>query len=285
MKLICVGAQKAGTTTLDALIRKYATDVEMPRIKETKFFLDEQFGEYNKGKEFYYNKYYTKSTNGDNRIEIDPEYLYFEDCADRIYDFSPDSKILIIVRDPIKRAISHYQMSKNRGYESLDFEEAIDKENERISRSFFEKNHFSYLTRGKYKNQISRFVERFGNENVKVVSFEYFVRNQREVLLDIASFAKFDVSQNILPIKENSASSPRFKLVRHIINDDNMIKKMASLVIKNKFLKMKIGGFITRINSKPGLEKTIVSEKQMVFLRSYFNDDIKYLASKYGIEY
>ena len=97
MKFICVGAQKAGTTTLDALIRNYASNVEMPKIKETKFFLNEQFNEFNQGEDFYYNKYYSERVDKNNIGEVDPEYLYFESCVDNIYNFNSDMKIIIIV--------------------------------------------------------------------------------------------------------------------------------------------------------------------------------------------
>ena len=60
MDFVCVGAQKAGTSSLDELLRKYSVGVGLPKIKETKFFLSEQFDEYDNGIEFYYQKYFSK---------------------------------------------------------------------------------------------------------------------------------------------------------------------------------------------------------------------------------
>jgi hypothetical protein len=283
MKFVCVGAQKAGTTTLDLLIRKYAIDVELPIIKETKFFLNEQSNEYKKGVDFYYQTYF-KGNNSD-KGEIDPEYLYFEECAELLYKFNQDLKILIIVREPIKRAISHYEMSKNRGYEELGFESAIRAEEKRIKESFFNKNHFSYLSRGKYKRQICKYVDKFGHKNVKVIAFEDFVKNQSYFLKEISSFCGFEILDEVTSVKANSATKTRSTLIRNLLNKDNSVKKLLARFITNKFLKMRIGGLITRLNSKSKTSKLILTADFESELRAYYREDYEYLNSEYDIKY
>lgn len=283
MDFVCVGAQKAGTSSLDELLRKYSVGVGLPKIKETKFFLSEQFDEYDNGIEFYYQKYFSKKNaiNG----EIDPEYLYFSECAKNLYDVNPKLKVIIIVRDPISRAISHFDMNLQRGYEKNTFEKAIEIESIRIKQGFYENNNFSYLARGRYKNQIERFVEFFGDENILLIQFEDFVCNQGKYLKSIAEFLNIQLKKNIIELKSNEGKDNKSLLIRDLLFSDNIFRKVASKIVKNKFLKIKIGHFINKINSKPQNSKTCISAGLEKELHLYFKEDIDFLRDFYDIKY
>lgn len=283
LKFVCVGAQKAGTSTLDSLLRRHSKNVELPKVKETKFFLKEQFNEYGKGFNYYFTHYFCN--NNFDKIEIDPEYLYFEESAKKLYEINKELKVLIIVREPIARAISHYQMSVSRGYETLTFDKAIKEEANRIKDNFFNKNHFSYLDRGKYKNQIERYISLFGRDNVKVIKFEDFIVKQEVTLKSIATFAKITITESIGDIKENSANDPRSKIIRYMLYNDNIIKKLASLIIRNKFIKMKIGSYINKLNSGKKKQKVELTKELSLDLELYYQDDVTYLKQEFNIEY
>ncbi len=86
---------------------------------------------------------------------------FFDESLKRLQkyiDFS-SAKFIFILRDPVERAFSHYLVTYRRGLEPLSFEEAIEKEDERLSKGgFFERMHYSYVSRGFYLRQIKRFL-------------------------------------------------------------------------------------------------------------------------------
>jgi len=67
-----------------------------------------------------------------------PEYMYSDNVPQRLLDsLGPDIKLIVMLRNPVDRAFSQYQMSQRRGIENLSFECAIELESERVSKSLF----------------------------------------------------------------------------------------------------------------------------------------------------
>ena len=119
---LCIGAQKAGTTTLHDILSQHP-NLCLPVKKETHFFSNEEL--FSKGKK-HYSKYFIKYEDYDFFGEVDPEYSYCKDSAKRIYDMFGELKIIFIMRDPVERAYSNYLMTKRRGLEPHSFEDAIE---------------------------------------------------------------------------------------------------------------------------------------------------------------
>lgn len=115
----------------------------------------------------------------------------------RIAEKLPDVKIIVLLRNPTDRAISHYKMQKKRGIEERDIEQAINEEKKIIK---YEKNKvydnqysfyhqkLSYLDRGKYIEQLKVWYKYFDEEQIFVVESEEFFHNTEEVLYDIYDF-------------------------------------------------------------------------------------------------
>ena len=123
-----VGAQKSGTTTIhDWLDKNYK--IGLPKIKETHFFRDEEL--FSNGIDWYKCQYDSLSS---VKIagEVDPEYMFFPECVERIKTFVKAPKLIFILRDPLSRAYSHYLMSVRRGYENLAYINALLAENSRL---------------------------------------------------------------------------------------------------------------------------------------------------------
>ena len=125
-----LGAPKAGTTSLFYYLTEHP-QIYPSKFKETRFFLDEKL--YNKGFQFYLEKYFPKSENYKIRGEGTPAYLgNCEIVAPRIKKTleGNEPKFIIILRDPVERAWSNYQHRKRMEVEFLNFEQALaDEEN------------------------------------------------------------------------------------------------------------------------------------------------------------
>jgi len=137
--------------------------------------------------------------------------LYLPYVPERIYDTAPDAKIIILLRNPIERAYSHWWHWFSRGLEQLPFEEAISQDLDRIehgisfqgeegvelwTRNFdfaHGKNEFrTYIDSGYYSTQIRRYLTLFPTERVKVITLEDLSSTPAEMAVDLWSFLGVD---------------------------------------------------------------------------------------------
>jgi hypothetical protein len=109
--------------------------------------------------------------------ESSPYYAYHPDAAARIAADVPDARIFLLVRDPVERAWSHHRYETARGFETLDFQAALEREEQRLTTGdaaarAFAHRHFSYLGRSAYAAQVQRLHDHFRPEQVLVLEGE-----------------------------------------------------------------------------------------------------------------
>jgi hypothetical protein len=115
--------------------------------------------------------------------EASPYYLFHPLARDRIIETLPEVKLIVILRDPVRRAYSLWQQQTDLGVEPLSFEDAIDAERGRLEGerermladpSYFSRNlkHYSYLARGHYADSLERWFERVPRERFLIVRAE-----------------------------------------------------------------------------------------------------------------
>ncbi|MEB3343448.1 sulfotransferase domain-containing protein [Okeania sp.] len=201
---IIIGAHKCGTASL------YNYMIEHPQIlpaakKELHFFnWFSKAGNRKKaeGVEWYLSQFPTIS-NGENFItgEATPDYLVDPHTPQKMFKLLPDVKLIVLLRNPVDRAISHYHhnrgVSKKR--EPLPFKKAIEKESERLNqekeklifdenyRSLFYKN-YSYLERGIYIEQLEIWMNIFPREQFLILKSEDFFDNPNITLKEVFNF-------------------------------------------------------------------------------------------------
>lgn len=163
------GAQKGGTTALDAFLRSHDA-LCMAERKELHFFDDEErFG----GERVDYRAYEASfRPNAGHRLlgEATPIYLYWRAAPRRMHAYNPGMKWIVVLRDPVERAYSHWNMERQRGAETLPFADAIAAEAERCQRpDGLQHRVFSYVDRGHYFEQLRRVWSWFPREQVLVL--------------------------------------------------------------------------------------------------------------------
>ena len=127
-----VGAPKAGTTSLYAYLSMHP-EVFMPStIKEPDYFSHKAILAQN----LYYNTTHVTNleeyldlfslANGEKAIgEASVSYLYYQEAARNLYDFNPEARIIIILREPVERAFSHYLMDARLGLIKATFDDIV----------------------------------------------------------------------------------------------------------------------------------------------------------------
>ncbi|WP_170952188.1 sulfotransferase [Synechococcus sp. UW69] len=201
---LCVGAQKAGTTTLHQLLSRHP-QIFLPDKKELHYF-SLNFDKNLK----WYEKWFYGSEQCIQVGEITPYYIFHPYAAKRIIESLGRIKIIILLRDPIKRSISHYLHSFKLGHETLSIEGAFAAEKERLAEAEIELKSIcgrhvfhqecSYISRSLYKSQVERYLDFFGASNVLIIPSEFFFSQPEIYLAKILSF--LGVEQ--IPILEKS---------------------------------------------------------------------------------
>lgn len=215
----CIGAQKSGTTLLYELLRGIE-EIYLPEIKEVHFF--DTPSRYKNGLEWYRESYFKNSQNYLQVGEITPSYLFLSDVAKKIHDdLGSALKFIVILRNPIDRAYSHYIMRYKRGEEKHSFNDALMLESSRVRKSLEYKKKYSYLERGLYTQQIQEYLKYFKKEQFMFILFEDFTKKQDLWIENICRFLNVDKIKkcdNILIHKAKLSISEKFKFC--LLNDN-----------------------------------------------------------------
>ena len=147
-----IGTQKGGTSTLHGWLKQHS-EICLPNLKETHYY---SFDEYYKKGIGWYHKWFRPTDETKLFGEVDPSYMYFPQSVERIKKHHANPKFIFILRRPIERAYSHFQMSCQRGHENESFFEALEEEDKRLDndQKIYSLLNHSYLTRGNYCKQI-----------------------------------------------------------------------------------------------------------------------------------
>jgi hypothetical protein len=201
---IIIGAQKSGTTSLFNLLGQHP-QIELSVVKQVRYFdggLDPDFDNFKQGIDWYRSFFPLQSNLADLGAmtgEASPMYLFHPLVPERIYNALPNVKLIVILRNPTQRAISHYFHALKAEEEDLPILEALQAEEERLKLSYenldyrsFSFTRHSYKTRGQYFEQLERFYRFFDEENLFIVEFEELFLNLDDTLLDIFKFLSID---------------------------------------------------------------------------------------------
>ena len=179
---IIIGAQKAGTTSLYAYLSAHP-QVRPGLFKEAHFF-DLRF---DLGERWYRSVFPLRARlNRAHAItgEASPYYLFHPLAAERAASVVPHARLIVLLRDPVERAWSHYRHEVAAGHEQLSFLAALEAESRRLAGAEeavrtgtspeLAENHrrFGYVARGRYADQLERWFSVFGRDQVLVLRAE-----------------------------------------------------------------------------------------------------------------
>jgi hypothetical protein len=188
-----IGAMKSGTSSLHHYLTQHP-QVIAPLRKEVHYF-DLNFG---RGESWYRANFGRAGQAGVN-LDSSPYYLFHPQVPQRAHALVPDARLIVLLRDPVRRAYSHYWHERDKGRESLSFEDAIAAEpdrigsdHERLVRGEIERSeahqYFSYVARGRYAEQLERWLLAYPRERLMVLRFENFVRDPQSGLGEALRF-------------------------------------------------------------------------------------------------
>jgi hypothetical protein len=201
---LIIGTQRGGTTSLYHYLARHPQIAGAVMDKEVHYFDTN----HDRGPGWYRGRFPTRGAV--DRIarkvgapaivgEASPYYLFHPLVPARARELLPDVRLIAMLRDPVDRAWSGYRHEVDLGYEDLAFEDAIDREAERLDGEeariladptyvSFEHQHHSYLARGVYVEQVARWLDGFGADRLLLIKSEDFYRDPAPVYAEVLAF-------------------------------------------------------------------------------------------------
>ncbi len=185
---LIAGAQKCGTSALNRYLYAHPK-LCMPKEKEVHFFDDEiNFA----SKTVDYARYHSCfSPRPWHRLcgEATPDYMYWYSAPRRIWEYNPKMKFIIMLRNPVDRAFSAWNMEVLRRREFLSFQEAIRTESRRTKEVLpFQHRVYAYVDRGFYTDQIRRIWNFFPKEQTLFLKSERLKDEYQNTLDRVCDF-------------------------------------------------------------------------------------------------
>ena len=252
--LFLIGGMRCGSTALHLLLDQH-DQINMSSVKEPRFYLAELkkqklLQNYTEDLKADLNKFISS---GDHRtiskynILFDKtrkykyrgessHYIYSPEVADIIKKESPNSKIIISIRNPISRLYSEFCFNERRNNSlSTNFDSFVSE-----SFKMHKENKPTKLNKGLYFESICKYIKTFGAENVKIIVYEEFKEDQQKVLSNIFDWLNL-TDLRITNLRPQKTGKIRFKNIFFFINSSGFIKNSLKYIFsKNTRVKIRI---------------------------------------------
>lgn len=199
---VILGGQRCGTSSMYKYLGRHPQIAPSLR-KETEYFTID----YGEGEEWYRAHFPLKArrTIAEYRqkpllaFEATPDYLFDPRAPQRLSQLLPDAKLIIMLRDPVERAFSHYHHNIRLGLEDLSFRDALAAEEERLAPDLASMHtnpddrvvnfrRYSYVSRGQYAEQIVRWFAECAKDRFLFLTAEDFFRDPQASLQTLEAF-------------------------------------------------------------------------------------------------
>ena len=273
-----VGSPKCGTTSLYKYLDNHV-HICMSEVKEPNYFSREELEE---------NFLYYKDTNNIKKIddyinlfnscnensiwgEASVSYLYYSNTAKKIFNFNKKSKIIIVLRNPIDRAYSHYLMDYTSGYFNYTFEEVVDNKFKLIDTNVYQQ----VVGLGFYSQQVARYLDIFDKSNVLIIFQEELSRDTKGTVKHVFDFLGVDNSEKFLEVTNRrlhaykKPNSVIFEWLYRNVKLKSYLRKVVSKKVKDRLK----DSFLTETN-KPKMSS--LSRTKLV---NFYKQDVMELSN------
>ncbi len=272
LDFMCIGVQKGATTSIHQILKQHP-QIFLPNVKEVLFFdRDENFEQGIS----WYQEHFKEAKSTQTIGEVCPSYIYDAKAPKRIYDYNPNIKLILILRNPADRAFSQYKMRVGRGDEKRRFEDAVKTELQKIKNNEDYPLPEHYIARGFYDKQIIRYFELFDKKNILILLFKKdFLDNKKETIKKILDFINVDSSVSLpLNIKATPDVNWKSQFLNKILNTANPINQFAKKIIPSKKTRLKIKYFFSNFNQKATASKLELEEIRPFLINEVYKESI-----------
>ena len=237
---IIAGAMKCGTSSLSEILSLHP-DISFSNPKEPQFFSGTKDWEKNLNE---YHSHFSKEglIYGEGSTNYTKYPCFNLNIWDDIFEYNSKMKFIYLIRNPIDRIISHYTHIFESGLTNKPLEEAIITNPQLLNIS-------------KYYTQIIPYIRKFGKENVLIILFEDFVKNQLSITKEVLSFLNANpnkMPEIVKPVHANNSSEKKRPYRKY---DQNLFPNLTKKISYRLWEKIYVP------NNRFLLEKPKLSEK------------------------
>lgn len=291
-----VGAAKSGTTALQQTLAAHP-NIFMSPIKEPNYFytdvaleelrqaLQEKFKKENakhwinngmKGElwnafireDNLYKELFKNAESNQYCGEASVSYLYSIKAAQNIFNYNPKAKIIIMLRNPIERAWSHFNMERRLGIITGDFITEFNKYKSVINPIWGKDPIF--LSGGLYYHQVKRYLSTFPKEQILICMYDDYRKNPQIVFSTILNFIGVSTNSESSILNNKKVNEARKSIVDDFIPSGglkSMLRKFVQFIGIHHFLK--------QLLSKESNEK--LPQEYRNLLSKFYREDIEKL--------
>lgn len=263
--LFLVGAPKAGSSLLWTMMKEhkdifFSTNPE----KEINYFSYDElthnsyYKDYKVKSEYDYLKVFKKGQSVKYLVDGSVSYFAYPSIPKKLYEFNSDAKIIVIVRDPVLRAFSHYNMDKRMGYVTEPFSEYLmNKDNK------YDKYLHQYIQNSLYYKHVNNYLEYFDRNQLFILQLE-------KINDDFDRLCKFlDIEK--LELKSDNEMINANKIPTNIISRTLQHNRYLATILKKIIPRKIVRSFNFLLYKKA--EKVQLKESEKLLLEKYLNDD------------
>lgn len=268
---LVIGAEKSGTTWLYECLKKHP-EIYLPDTKEIHYFnrlrsdhsVRDRFLEHDIS---WYERFFEGADEYKCIGEVTPMYLCDAVAMQRIHETLGQIKLIVMLRDPVDRAISHYKMARAKGKVKEDFQEISRKKDD------------IFIGRGMYGKQLEKVYGLFAKENVHIILFDEVVSRPFEVMDEVFEFlgvGAIALPEKSVDKKVNDKSGFRSPVIGKLINriTVSMRSSYAGGRLVDLVKKIRLAGMIKKMNAKKPETINVLNET-VKELKQYYSEDIE----------
>lgn len=279
-----VGAAKCGTTSLHHYLAQHP-DIFMSEHKEPHFFAnfdpDPSMRHMIRriADEEQYLSLFDKAQGARIIGEASPSYLWDRMAAKRIHVKRPDAKIVIVLRDPVARAYSHYLMDVREGIQTRPFLEALEHDLTIKDQFWGSSKGHMYVELGMYAEQINAYLQTYDRSQIFIGMFDDLKNDPRAFTARILDF--LDVSQEGMDCidfseEHNAYAAPRGVLSR-LLMSQSWLRSLAQTLFPLSLRRWVKAHFILKQSEKPEMDEAAIE-----LLRKIYTPELEALESALG---
>lgn len=272
-----IGVQKAGTTSMHNWLAQHPSVFAPEEFKDVDYVADPEKARHAAE---YLKRDYAGHAGQKIILQTNVNYILYEDALDRIKKLSPGAKLIVILRDPVARAISAYRYFRKLGNESRSLEDALLYEPRSNLKYSKRNNDISYLEHGMYGEQLERVYQKFAPENILVLQFEELKEDPEGLIKRSFSFLEVDPGFRPVFYKKNRTGSIHLQWLHGMLTNTSRVRKVLVKYLLDWWLPMHRRQLIRRklIDMNTGKKgEDPISNDLRVRLQDIFTEDQKKL--------
>jgi len=275
VNLFLIGMQKSGSTSIFNFL-KQCNEISCSKVKETNIFTDDNLRKKinNKHTTNIYkcddlSKFFSTNNQYEYYLEGSVNHFYSRNAPLKLFKYNPNAKLILIIRDPIDRIISHYKMDLNLGYNSDTLNKSLNYE---INSSQAYGSDLGYIEMSYVEKYLNIWLKYFSNNKILILNFND-LKNHTKITKQLSDFLNIKINQKFIK-QYNIGRVPKYKYISQFLNFFNyrgVISKVLPSLLKYFLYKL--------LYTKDFSNKGVINKNIKNALTDKFHSDKIYTSS------